>query len=200
MTYLVVPPSSSSSMRFIVASSTLPGFNPGNDSCAVTVVPAAASVRWTTTVGSVDPTAAGRACTANNAAAPASSTASKLSRPADTTASTLRRPRHAILANWIGADGIWHVDVTDRRPDLREYRDAADYTTAHSTIAATTPHGRLQALADYLGLDWHWLTGRCAQLADYGVAGIAQPRSRHLSVTGVDRACHYLAQAANPTN
>jgi hypothetical protein len=110
------------------------------------------------------------------------------------------RGSHAIVANWIGADGIWHVDVTDRRPALREYRDVADYTTTHSTIAAISPHGRLRALADYLDLDWAWLAARCHQLAEQGTAGVAQPRSRRLSVTGVDRACYYLAQAATPTN
>jgi hypothetical protein len=103
------------------------------------------------------------------------------------------RHRRAIVANWVGADGIWHVDVTDHRPTLREYADAADHASAHSVIAASTSRGRLHALAEYLELDWPWLVGRCRELGERGWAGLAQPRSRHLSVAGVDRACRYLA-------
>jgi DNA-binding XRE family transcriptional regulator len=103
------------------------------------------------------------------------------------------RQTRAITANWVGADGIWHVDVTDHRPTLREYGDATDHAMAHSVIAAPTPHGRLRALAAYLDLDWTWLADRCRELATTGSAGIAQPRSRHLSVDGVDRACSFLA-------
>jgi hypothetical protein len=65
--------------------------------------------------------------------------------------------------------------------------------TAHSVITAPTSHRRLRALADYLDIDWPWLVDRCRELGECGCAGLAQPRSRHLSTTGVDRACGYLA-------
>lgn len=101
--------------------------------------------------------------------------------------------RHAIVANWVGADGIWQVDLPDTTPLLREFADATGYAHAHSVIAAETPAARLRALADYLDLDWPWLVRRCHELGEYGVAGIAQPRSRLLSTDGVDQACRFLA-------
>ncbi|HEX6356049.1 helix-turn-helix transcriptional regulator [Actinophytocola sp.] len=105
--------------------------------------------------------------------------------------------RHAIVANWVGTDGIWQVDVTDTALLLREFADATGYARAHSIAAADTPGERLRALADYLDLDWTWLVRRCAELGEYGSSGIAQPRSRLLSTDGVDRACLFLAQAAH---
>jgi hypothetical protein len=101
--------------------------------------------------------------------------------------------RRAIVATWVRADGIWHVDVTNHQPTLREYTDTANDAIAHSVIAGPSSHHRLRAFADYLELSWPSLTQRCRELADHGVAGIAQPRSRHLSVAGVDRACRYVA-------
>ncbi|MGH3713260.1 MAG: XRE family transcriptional regulator [Micromonosporaceae bacterium] len=100
----------------------------------------------------------------------------------------------AIIANWVRADGLWHVDVTSNRPAVRQYADAAGHASTHSVLTAGTPGDRLHDLADYLGVDWSWLIGRCAELADYGVSGIAEPRSRLLSVAGVDRACGLLGQ------
>lgn len=104
--------------------------------------------------------------------------------------------RHAIMANWVGTDGLWQVDVTDAAPLLREFADATGYAHAHSIAAADTPGERLRALADYLELDWPWLVRRCAELGEYGSAGIAAPRSRLLSTDGVDQACRFLATAA----
>jgi hypothetical protein len=104
--------------------------------------------------------------------------------------------RTAVVANWVGADGIWHVDVTDQRVAVREYTESAGHVTHGSVLDRATSATRLRTLADYLDLDWTWLAGRCAGLGDHGLAGLAQPRSRHLSIAGVDRACHYLAAAA----
>jgi len=101
--------------------------------------------------------------------------------------------RRAIVANWIRADGVWHVDVTDQRSALSDYRDAVEHVRAHSVIAADGAGGRLHALADYLDLDWAWLRTRCAELGEYGLAGIAEPRSRLLSLDGADRACRFVA-------
>ncbi|MCP2298334.1 hypothetical protein APR11_004779 [Nocardia amikacinitolerans] len=105
----------------------------------------------------------------------------------------LDRTRRAIVANWINTDRIWHVDVTDHRPTLREFSDAHGWAQHHSILNATTPHLRLQALAEYLQLDWAWLTGRAAELADHGASGFTRPRNRLLSHTGLDRACQFLA-------
>lgn len=104
----------------------------------------------------------------------------------------LDQSRRAIVANWVGHDGVWQVDVTDERPVLREFADARGYAGAHSVIAGPTPPARLRALADYLDLDWAWLIRRCADLGDYGTAGLAQPRSRLLSTAGLDKACRFL--------
>ncbi|MGW5053935.1 helix-turn-helix transcriptional regulator [Actinokineospora sp. NPDC004072] len=104
----------------------------------------------------------------------------------------LDQRRRAIVANWVGHDSIWQVDVTDARPVLREFADAHGYSNAHSVIAGATPPARLRALADYLDVDWAWLTRRCADIGDYGTAGLTQPRSRLLSTAGLDKACRFV--------
>lgn len=106
----------------------------------------------------------------------------------------LDRGRQAIVANWVGADGIWQVGVTTDRPAIRDYGEIFSHTTAHSVVAGTSASHRLQAMADYLELDWSWLIARCELLGDYGCSGFAEPRSRLLALTGVDRACRYLGQ------
>ena len=101
--------------------------------------------------------------------------------------------RQAIVANWVGAEGIWQVDLADSGPLLHEFADAVGYAQAHSVMAGRAPAARLAALAEYLDLDWDWLVRRCGEFAAYGSAGIVQPRSRLLSVDGVDQACRFLA-------
>lgn len=105
----------------------------------------------------------------------------------------LDQNRRAIVANWVGTDGIWQVDLADSGPLLREFADAAGYAQAHSVVTGHDPASRLAALSAYLGLDWAWLTRRCGDLAAYGSAGLVQPRSRLLSVDGVDQACRFIA-------
>ncbi|MFC8850357.1 MULTISPECIES: helix-turn-helix domain-containing protein [unclassified Micromonospora] len=100
--------------------------------------------------------------------------------------------QRAIVATWIRADGVWHVDITDQRPALADYHDAVGHARAHSLIAADTAGSRLHALAEYLELDWTKLRNRCAELGDHGLAGIAEPRSRLLSLDGADRACRFV--------
>lgn len=106
----------------------------------------------------------------------------------------LEGDRRAIVANWVGTEGLWFVDVTDTRAAVREYADANGYVGAHSAIAGPTPLARLQSLSAYLGVSWALITRRCAELAEYGLAGIAEPRSRLLSLAGAKRACRYLGQ------
>jgi DNA-binding XRE family transcriptional regulator len=100
--------------------------------------------------------------------------------------------RRAIVANWVGVDGIWHVDMISNGSSIREYGDVVGFARAHSVVAGTSSRRRLLALADYLELDWRWLVSRCAELGEYGCAGIAEPRSRLLSLAGADRACRYV--------
>ncbi|HET9898467.1 MAG TPA: hypothetical protein VFQ44_26355 [Streptosporangiaceae bacterium] len=104
-------------------------------------------------------------------------------------------PTQAIIANWVRGEGIWHVDTTRRATVLDDFREAAGYASAHCVVDAPTPHGRLRALADYLGIDWAWLQRRCRQLAQAGTGGLLRPRSRHISTAGIDAACAFAGQA-----
>ncbi len=106
--------------------------------------------------------------------------------------------RRAIVANWVDAAGIWQVDVTSRPGVLREYADITGHAAARSVTSATTSRGRVRAFADYLGLDWNWLTSRCAELGECGTAGLIEPRSRLLSTMGLDRACRYVGGLRHP--
>lgn len=99
----------------------------------------------------------------------------------------------AVIATWIRAEGIWYAGQTTCAPDLRNFSEVAGYATAHSVTDDTTPAGRLRLLAGYLGLDWAWLTGRCAGLGRVGCARLIQPHSRLLSTQGVDAALRFAA-------
>ncbi|XVS62077.1 hypothetical protein ACQPYE_27920 [Actinosynnema sp. CA-299493] len=50
--------------------------------------------------------------------------------------------RRAVVANWMGADGIWQVDITEHRPKLREFHDASNHARAHSVARGATVHER----------------------------------------------------------
>lgn len=108
-------------------------------------------------------------------------------------------PLYERVANWVRGEGIWHVDTARRPSVLGDFREAAGYATAHCAIDAPAPHGRLRALAHYLGIDWAWLRHRCQQLAQAGAGGLLRPRSRHISTAGVDAACAYLGDADDNT-
>ncbi|MGI5147213.1 helix-turn-helix domain-containing protein [Plantactinospora sp. CA-294935] len=98
-----------------------------------------------------------------------------------------------IVANWLRADRVWHATVIAGRPAVGSYRDALRFGQAASIISADAPTDRLQRLADYLSLDWTWLTARAAQISAAGVTGLIRPRSRLLSHTGIETACRFLA-------
>ncbi|WP_410874659.1 hypothetical protein [Nocardia sp. A7] len=104
--------------------------------------------------------------------------------------------RRAIVASWANTDHV-RVDVTDHRPTLREYSDATGWARAHTVLAAAEPGQRLRHLADYLELDWTWVTTRAREFADTGAAGLSPPRSRLLTLTGVDHACRFLGDLAH---
>ena len=101
--------------------------------------------------------------------------------------------QRAVIANWVRSEAIWHVDTTARHSLLSAFADAAGHVSAHSAIEAADPTGRLVALASYLGLDWRWIRRRCRELSPHGCRGFARPRSRLLSVSGIDAACQYVA-------
>ncbi len=105
---------------------------------------------------------------------------------------------HAIIANWIRSEGIWHVDTTARRSRLHDFTEAAGHARTHSIIDAPAPKARLTALASYLGLDWPWLSQRCAGFARYGWDGFLRPRNRLLSLAGLDQACRYVSTLRDP--
>lgn len=99
-----------------------------------------------------------------------------------------------IMANWVRAEGIWQVDLTDQRPAVRDSADAVDYGESHSVVTGASPAERLWRLSDYLGVPWSWFTRRCAECGDYGFAGLVQPRSRLLRLEALERACRYVGR------
>ncbi|WP_249643757.1 hypothetical protein [Nocardia sputi] len=108
----------------------------------------------------------------------------------------LDRAHRALVANWVNTDRIWHVEVTDDRPVLREFDDAVGWARTRTILPGRSPRHRLQALADYLDLDWSWLVHRATGLADSGVTGLCSPRSRLLSTAGLERACAFVSDLA----
>lgn len=99
----------------------------------------------------------------------------------------------AIAANWLRGEGIWRVDARPRPQDRSTYRDVDRQLAAKSVIDSECSIGRLEAMADYLGVPWKWFRQRCEELAAAGLDGIVQPRSRHLSTRGLDAAVRYIA-------
>jgi hypothetical protein len=102
----------------------------------------------------------------------------------------------AILANWLRGDAMWRVDTIDRRVDVLGYGDVVAHARNHSIMTGDTPQRRLRSLADYLQLDWPWLTGRCRDLGEGGAASMLRPRSRLLTLTEVDRTLRYVGDQA----
>jgi len=107
----------------------------------------------------------------------------------------LLAPRRAIVATWVRADSMWHVDTTVRRPILAGFAEVSGHAAAHSVIAAPTSTGRLAAFAHYLELDLAWLSHRCMALARQGCNQLVRPRSRLLAVAGVEAACASVSRA-----
>ncbi|MGH3815521.1 MAG: helix-turn-helix domain-containing protein [Pseudonocardiaceae bacterium] len=99
----------------------------------------------------------------------------------------------AVIANWVRTDGRWYVDKTKSKPVIQAFGDVIGHARAHGLSDAANPATRLAALADYLNIDWTWLTSRCCALAEHSCRDFARPRSRLLSIDGVDTACRYVA-------
>jgi hypothetical protein len=99
----------------------------------------------------------------------------------------------AVIANWVRTEGRWHVDKTQSRSVVRTFGEVIGHASAHALSDAANPATRLAALADYLSIDWTWLTNRCQDLAEHSCRDFARPRSRLLTIDGVDAACRYVA-------
>lgn len=97
-----------------------------------------------------------------------------------------------LIANWVRAEGVWHVDNTAQKGIVRECEEVAGEGVAKSAVAAPTSMRRLRALADYLDIEWNWLVRRSSELASQGTASFTTPRSRLLSCVGLDAACAYV--------
>jgi hypothetical protein len=108
--------------------------------------------------------------------------------------------QEAIIANWVGGDGMWHVDLTTKSAVVRQFEEVAGDVGAESHIEAASPARRLQGFADYLGLDWAWLVRRCAQLGRRGTDRLVQSRSRLISPAGLDAACQYVGSLSSVTD
>jgi len=108
--------------------------------------------------------------------------------------------QEAIIANWVGGDGMWHVDLTTKSAVVRQFEEVAGDVGAESHIEAASPARRLQGFADYLGLDWAWLIRRCAQLGRRGTDRLVQSRSRLISPAGLDAACQYVGSLSSVTD
>jgi hypothetical protein len=103
----------------------------------------------------------------------------------------------AIIANWLREEGMWHIARTYRSTTLR---DATRYVAEHSVIDGADPAYRLQALAHYLDLDWSWLRTRCRALGQAGCHDLLRPRSRLVSVEGIDIACAFVGRVSRIAN
>ncbi|MEU7090887.1 helix-turn-helix transcriptional regulator [Kitasatospora aureofaciens] len=101
--------------------------------------------------------------------------------------------QRAVIARGVRAEAVSKLGRTTRRADLHAFADAVGHAAAHSVTAADATRDRLIATADYLGLDWAWLTRRCRQLASVGTRALARPRSRLLGLEGLDAACQFIA-------
>ncbi|WP_432877150.1 hypothetical protein ACQPYH_28145 [Kribbella sp. CA-245084] len=99
----------------------------------------------------------------------------------------------AIVANWLGGSGLWYVDASAPPSCRSVFRDVARQVSSQSLVAEPTSDRRLRAIACYLNVPWPWFQRRCEELAVAGVEDIAQPRSRLLSMQGLNTAIRYVA-------
>lgn len=100
--------------------------------------------------------------------------------------------QEAIIANWVRGEGIWHVDVTARKSVVRDLTSVVGDVSDRLVAPADTLVARLRDLAAYLDLPWTWMVTRCADLSAHGTTGIIRPRSRMLSMAGLDATCAYV--------
>ncbi|MGA4792230.1 helix-turn-helix domain-containing protein [Nocardia sp. AB354] len=105
----------------------------------------------------------------------------------------LDRDDHAIVANWVRGDELWHVDIMREGGAVGEFSSVIRDSSHHSILRALDPRQRLRTLSEFLSIDWLWLVSRCGALAQVGLTPFIRPRSRLLSLAGADRACQFIA-------
>jgi hypothetical protein len=80
------------------------------------------------------------------------------------------------------------------------YQEVIGHVRAHSLVDGPTPAARLAAVADYLDLDWAWLTGRCRGLAEEGITSMLRPRSRLLTLQALDQTLRFIGRLGSPSD
>ncbi|WP_371665886.1 transcriptional regulator, XRE family protein [Streptomyces sp. NBC_01241] len=105
--------------------------------------------------------------------------------------------QRAVIANWVRAEGIWQAATTGSHAAMRDYAEAAAHAAHHSVAPGATSPERLQALASYLKLDWVWLTRRCRELGERGIAGMIRPRSRLIALDELESTLRFVGDLPN---
>jgi hypothetical protein len=104
--------------------------------------------------------------------------------------------QRAVVANWVRTEALWRADTTTARADLRGYHETFNEASERNLLHGSDSEERLRILADYLGLDWHWLVHRCRALGECGVSSLIRPRSRLISVDALDDVLRFLGTLA----
>lgn len=104
----------------------------------------------------------------------------------------LSNGQRAVLANWLRSESLWRADTLTARPELRSYQELLADAAAGSVMDGPSPLDRLRALAGYLEIDWPWLVRRCLDLSSSGVAGLARPRSRLITLDALAEVLHFV--------
>lgn len=99
----------------------------------------------------------------------------------------------ALIANWVRAESIWHVDSKESRRALPDFAEPLEEAMRDGLFRHQESFSRLLTLADYLDIDWPQVRSRCRSLADSGISNLIQPKSRFLTLEGLDIACRYIA-------
>ncbi|MGR8007527.1 hypothetical protein [Streptomyces hypolithicus] len=104
--------------------------------------------------------------------------------------------QRAVVANWgrVPGGALWAAGSTSARGELRTYASVFADAQGADVLVGEDPASRLRSLADYLDLDWGWLTTRCHALGEYGVVGLVRPRSRLLTVEALDETLLFLGK------
>ncbi|MYZ34313.1 MULTISPECIES: hypothetical protein [unclassified Streptomyces] len=104
--------------------------------------------------------------------------------------------QRAVVANWVRVPGgaLWAAGSTSSRGELRTYATVFADAQGTDVLVGEDSAARLRSLADYLHLDWGWLTARCHALGEHGVTGLVRPRSRLLTVEALDETLLFLGK------
>jgi hypothetical protein len=108
-------------------------------------------------------------------------------------------PKAALVADWLTAEGLWRVDSLGDPRAVRRMAGQVAFADANAlSSTSTSGRRRLEVFASYLSIDWPWLRRRARQLLAADVRGLLVPRSRLLTVDGVEIALEYIAEGRMP--